>query len=156
SHPRAGRSERGDPVLSPRAPGRKGRRAPLHRGGLRGRVAAGTLVWVGLCWWAASVLVHWASAALARAPRPTGLARCRPADFTVVAPMNGAPDASAEFVAALRGLADAGVEVLICVADESDGAAAATRALWSDAPILIGSDTTFNPKMNNVSKGLEA
>ena len=27
---------------------------------------------------------------------------------------------------------------------------------WPDAPILIGSDTTFNPKMNNVRKGLEA
>ena len=37
-----------------------------------------------------------------------------------------------------------------------DGAVAATRALWLDAPILVGSDTTFNPKMNNVRKGLEA
>ena len=27
---------------------------------------------------------------------------------------------------------------------------------WPDAPILVGSDTTFNPKMNNVRKGLEA
>ena len=30
------------------------------------------------------------------------------------------------------------------------------RAQWPDAPILIGSDDTFNPKMNNVRKGLEA
>ena len=33
---------------------------------------------------------------------------------------------------------------------------AAIRALWPEAPILVGSDTTFNPKMNNVRKGLEA
>jgi ceramide glucosyltransferase len=31
-----------------------------------------------------------------------------------------------------------------------------TRALWPDAPILVGTDDTFNPKMNNVRKGLEA
>ncbi len=33
---------------------------------------------------------------------------------------------------------------------------APTRALWPDAPILVGNDDTFNPKMNNVRKGLEA
>ena len=53
-------------------------------------------------------------------------------------------------------LAGQGAEILICVASEADGAVAATRALWPDAPILIGEDTTFNPKMNNVRKGLEA
>src|SRR5262249_15107669 len=30
------------------------------------------------------------------------------------------------------------------------------RAQWPDAPILVGSDRTFNPKLNNVRKGLEA
>jgi ceramide glucosyltransferase len=119
-------------------------------------VAAGTLVWVGLGWWAASVAVHWASAALARRARAGGPPRHRAADFSVVAPMNGSADASADYVAALRGLAEAGAEVLICVAGANDGAVAAIRTSWPDAPILIGSDTTFNPKMNNVRKGLEA
>jgi len=53
-------------------------------------------------------------------------------------------------------LAGQGAEILICIASEADGAVAATRELWADAPILIGEDTTFNPKMNNVRKGLEA
>jgi anti-anti-sigma factor len=119
-------------------------------------VAAGALIWVGLGWWGASVAVHWVSAALARQPRSGGPPRHRAADFSVVAPMNGAADASADYVAALRGLADAGAEVLICVASETDGAVSAIRAQWPDAPILIGSDTTFNPKMNNVRKGLDA
>ena len=70
--------------------------------------------------------------------------------------MNGAADASPDYVGALRTLSAVGAEILICVADESDGAVAATRALWPEAPILIGSDSTFNPKMNNVRKGLEA
>ncbi len=70
--------------------------------------------------------------------------------------MNGAADASPDYVGALRTLSVVGAEILICVADEGDGAVAATRALWPEAPILIGSDSTFNPKMNNVSKGLEA
>ena len=82
--------------------------------------------------------------------------RHRPADFSVVAPLSGAADASPAYVGALRALAGQGAEILICVASEDDGAVAATRALWPDAPILIGSDTTFNPKMNNVRKGLEA
>jgi ceramide glucosyltransferase len=30
------------------------------------------------------------------------------------------------------------------------------RTLWPEAPILVGEDDTFNPKMNNVRKGLEA
>ena len=55
-----------------------------------------------------------------------------------------------------RGALDAGAEILICVADADDGAVAPVRALWPEAPILVGSDDTFNPKMNNVRKGLEA
>ena len=117
---------------------------------------AGLLSCLGLGWWAAASAVQWASAALARAPRPEGPVHHRPADFSIVAPMNGAADASAGYVAALEALAGQGAEILICVSHADDGAVAATRALWPDAPILVGSDTTFNPKMNNVRKGLEA
>lgn len=113
-------------------------------------------VWLGFGWWSLSSAVHWLSAALARRPRRMSVARHRPTDFSVVAPMNGAADASPIYIAALAELARAGVEVLICVADADDGAVAPTRALWPDAPILIGKDDTFNPKMNNVRKGLEA
>ena len=119
-------------------------------------MAVDALVWIGLGWWSVSLLVHCASAALARTPRPAGRAHHGPADFSIVAPMNGAADASPDYVGALRTLSAVGAEILICVADEGDGAVAATRALWLEAPILIGSDSTFNPKMNNVSKGLEA
>jgi ceramide glucosyltransferase len=70
--------------------------------------------------------------------------------------MNGAADASPAYVAALKALAGEGAEILICVARAEDGAVAPLRAQWPDAPLLIGSDTTFNPKMNNVRKGLEA
>lgn len=117
---------------------------------------AGLLSCIGLGWWATASAVQWASAALARTPRPEGAVRHRPADFSVVAPMNGAADASPAYVAALRELARQGAEILICVSRADDGAVAATRALWDEAPILVGSDTTFNPKMNNVRKGLEA
>ena len=113
-------------------------------------------VWLGLGWWSLSSAVHWVSAALARRPRRMSVARYRPADFSIVAPMNGAADASAAYVAALAELARAGVEVLICVAHADDGAVAPTRVLWPEAPILVGNDDTFNPKMNNVRKGLEA
>jgi ceramide glucosyltransferase len=82
--------------------------------------------------------------------------RHRAADFSIVAPMNGAGDAPAEYVRALAELSQAGAEVLICVAHDDDGAVASTRALWPEAPILVGNDDTFNPKMNNVRKGLEA
>ena len=115
---------------------------------------------VGLGWWFVSSTVHWASAALARKPgrlrtdEPV-LARSG-ADFSVVAPMAGAGDASAGYITALAELSRAGVEVLICVATAEDGAIAAVRRIWSEAPILVGSDDTFNPKMNNVRKGLEA
>ena len=117
---------------------------------------AGAPVWLGLGWWSLSLGVHWVSAALARRPRRHAIVRHRPADFSIVAPMNGAGDASAAYVQALAELSRAGAEVLICVAHADDGAVAPTRALWPDAPILVGNDDTFNPKMNNVRKGLEA
>ena len=115
-----------------------------------------TLAWIGLGWWSASLIIHWASAALARTPRPVQPVRYQAADFSVIAPMNGESDASPDYVGALRSLSESGAEVLICVADDGDSAAAATRALWPEPPILIGSDATFNPKMNNVRKGLDA
>jgi ceramide glucosyltransferase len=117
---------------------------------------AGLLSWIGLGWWIAAQAVQWASAALARAPKPERAVHHRSADFSVVAPMNGAADASPAYVDALQALARQGAEILICVSHADDGAVAATRALWPEAPILVGSDTTFNPKMNNVRKGLEA
>jgi ceramide glucosyltransferase len=116
----------------------------------------GTPIWLGLGWWSFTSIVHWTSAALARRPRPGVTVRHRAADFSIVAPMNGAGDASADYVRALAGLAGAGAEILICVAQADDGAVAPVRAVWPDAPILVGNDNTFNPKMNNVRKGLEA
>jgi anti-anti-sigma factor len=114
------------------------------------------LVWFGFGWWLASTVVHWLSAGLARWRRPPSAVHNQVSDFSVVAPMNGLADASPDYVKALRALAEAGAEVLICVVDNDDAAATATRALWPEAPILVGSDRTFNPKMNNVSKGLKA
>lgn len=81
--------------------------------------------------------------------------RHRPDDFSIVAPLKGAADASPAYVSALQALSQAGAEVLICVASADDPAIAATRAAWPDARLLVGADTTFNPKMNNVRKGLE-
>lgn len=119
-------------------------------------VAATLLVWVGAGWWMLGTAIQWTSAALARTPRRADPVRHRPADFSVVAPLNGAADAAPAYIDALRSLARQGAEILLCVADESDGAVAPTRALWPGAPLLVGADTTFNPKMNNVRKGLEA
>src|SRR5476651_768028 len=123
-------------------------------------MAAGALAWAGLGWWTASTVLHWATAILAgqRRPPPDRLSAVShsPVDFSIVAPMSGAADVSVAYVQALMALAGAGAEVLICVAAEDDGAAAPLRELWPDAPILVGNDTTFNPKMNNVRKGLEA
>jgi ceramide glucosyltransferase len=119
---------------------------------------AGALVWVGLGWWTASTAVHWATAGLAgrrRQLRDRDVGRRSPSDFSIIAPLSGADDASPAYVQALMALSGAGAEILICVATPEDGAIAPTRALWSDAPILIGNDVTFNPKMNNVRKGLE-
>jgi ceramide glucosyltransferase len=100
--------------------------------------------------------VQWLSAALARRARAPGEARHGARDFSIVAPLNGAADATAAYVDALRALSRAGAEVLVCVAQEDDSAVPAMRSLWPDASILVGADTTFNPKMNNVRKGLEA
>lgn len=119
-------------------------------------MTGGALVWVGLGWWLASSTIQWLSAALARRPGPLPVMRHHPEDFSVVAPLKGAADASPIYIEALRTLAQAGAEVLICVASADDGAVAATRAIWPGAPLWIGADTTFNPKMNNVRKGLEA
>lgn len=116
----------------------------------------GTLAWLGFGWWSLGTAVHWASAALARRPGRPPAVRHEAKDFSIVAPMAGAEDASPAYVGALRRLADAGAEVLICVTTADDGAVAPVRSLWPAAPILIGSDTTFNPKMNNVRKGFEA
>jgi ceramide glucosyltransferase len=114
------------------------------------------LFWIGLGWWAAAMLVQWASAVLARLSRPETPPRHRAADFSIVAPMAGARDASEAYVRALAELSRAGAEILICVTGEGDEAAERTRAEWPAAPILVGSDSTFNPKLNNVRKGLEA
>lgn len=116
----------------------------------------GTLAWLGFGWWSFGSAIQWASAALAHTPRRTSAASHSAGDFSIVAPMAGAEDASAAYVQALQRLAEAGVEVLICVAQPDDGAVAPLRALWPEAPILVGKDDTFNPKMNNVRKGLEA
>jgi ceramide glucosyltransferase len=114
------------------------------------------LVWIGLGWWSTSTIVHWLSAGLAQWRRPPSAVHNQASDFSVVAPMNGLADAAPGYVRALQALAEAGAEILICVADNDDSAATATRALWPEAPILVGSDRTFNPKMNNVGKGLKA
>lgn len=116
----------------------------------------GTLAWLGFGWWSFGSAIQWASAALARTPRRTFAVRHRAGDFSIVAPMAGAEDATVAYVEVLRRLAEAGVEVLICVAQPDDGAVAPLRTLWPEAPILVGEDDTFNPKMNNVRKGLEA
>ena len=116
----------------------------------------GTLAWLGFGWWSFGSAIQWASAALARTPRRRPAASHRASDFTIVAPMAGAGDATKAYVEALRRLAEAGVEVLICVAQPDDAAVTPVRTLWPEAPILVGKDDTFNPKMNNVRKGLEA
>ena len=116
----------------------------------------GTLAWLGFGWWSLGTAVHWLSAALARSPGRASPVRHRARDFSIVAPMAGGEDASPAYVEALRRLADAGAEVLICVASPDDGAVAPVTAIWPKAPVLVGKDTTFNPKMNNVRKGLEA
>lgn len=119
-------------------------------------MAACILFWAGLGWWTATMLVQWISAALGRWRRPADPVRHGGADFSIVAPMVGRRDASPAYVASLGALSRAGAEVLICVTSENDEAVGRTRADWPDAPILFGSDDTFNPKLNNVRKGLEA
>jgi ceramide glucosyltransferase len=119
-------------------------------------MAAGILFWAGLGWWAATMAVQWISAGLGRWHRPADPVRHGAADFSIVAPMVGVRDASPAYVGRLADLSRAGAEVLICVTTEHDEAVGLTRAEWPDAPILVGSDDTFNPKLNNVRKGLEA
>ena len=116
----------------------------------------GILAWLGFGWWSLGSAIQWTSAALGRSPRQTLAASHSPRDFSIVAPMAGADDAAADYVQALRRLAEAGAEVLICVARADDAAVAPTRRIWPEAQILVGADDTFNPKMNNVRKGLEA
>jgi ceramide glucosyltransferase len=119
-------------------------------------MAACILFWAGLGWWAATMAVQWISAGLGRWRRPADPVRHGAADFSIVAPMVGVRDASRAYVRCLADLSRAGAEVLICVTTEHDEAVGRTRAEWPDAPILVGSDDTFNPKLNNVRKGLEA
>ncbi|HZB52447.1 MAG TPA: glycosyltransferase [Reyranella sp.] len=119
-------------------------------------MAACILFWAGLGWWTATMAVQWISAGLGRWRRPADPVRHGAADFSIVAPMVGVRDASPAYVGRLADLSRAGAEVLICVTTEHDEAVGHTRAEWPDAPILVGSDDTFNPKLNNVRKGLEA
>jgi ceramide glucosyltransferase len=119
-------------------------------------MAASTLFWIGLGWWTITTLVQWLSAALALWRRAAPPSRHKAADFSIVAPLAGIHDASEAYIGKLAELARAGAEVLICVASERDEAVARVRAQWPGAPILFGNDSTFNPKLNNVRKGLEA
>ncbi len=119
-------------------------------------MAAGILLWLGVGWCAATLVVQWLSAGLGRRKRSAIPPRHGAADFSIVAPMAGAHDASEAYIRSLAELAKSGAEVVICVTTAQDAAVARTRAVWPDAPILVGSDDTFNPKLNNVRKGLEA
>jgi len=119
-------------------------------------MAACILFWAGLGWWTATMAVQWISAGLGRWRRPADPVRHGAADFSIVAPLVGVRDASPAYVRRLADLSRAGAEILICVTTEHDEAVGRTRAEWPDAPILVGSDDTFNPKLNNVRKGLEA
>ena len=86
------------------------------------------LVWIGFGWWSASTIVHWLSAALARWPRPPIAAHDQASDFSIVAPMNGAADASAGLTLG-DGIADA-PEAALSQKSGEDGkpCPAATRA----------------------------
>lgn len=81
--------------------------------------------------------------------------------FSIVAPMVGDSDASAAYVAALVDLSKAGAEVLICVEEYDDPAAERVTLHWTyltgdPPPLLVGRATvSFNPKVNNIAKGLE-
>src|SRR4029077_19442689 len=98
------------------------------------------LFWIGLGWWAITMLVQWVSAALALRRRPASPARHSAGDFSIVAPLAGAHDASEAYIGRRAELALAGAEVLICVADERDEAVERVRAQWPAAPLLVGSD----------------
>lgn len=108
-------------------------------------------------WWLVTFVIQWLSAWKGRkSSRPLEPVRHQAADFSVVAPMVGAEDATPGYVDALNLLAREGVEVLICVEREEDDAVAVVRRLWLDAPILFGLDTRFTAKVNNVEKGFRA
>lgn len=111
---------------------------------------------LALSWWLLGMVVHWGSALIALRDRAQRPPRHQAADFSIVAPLAGSDDASADYVDALAALSRAGAEVLVCVATPDDGAIAPLKARWPEAPLLVGSSDTFNPKMNNVRKGLEA
>ena len=116
---------------------------------------------MGLGWWTFSTAVHWGSAAIARHFRRSPPARHQAADFSIVAPLNGAADASPAYIAALAELSRAGAEIPSAwraptTVRSSRPIAGGGAALGVDAPLLVGQDDTFNPKMNNVRKGLEA
>jgi hypothetical protein len=50
-------------------------------------MAASTLFWIGLGWWAITTLVQWLSAALALWRRAAPPSRHKAADFSIVAPL---------------------------------------------------------------------
>lgn len=119
-------------------------------------VTIAAILWCVATGW--HVLTH--MLALVRHRKPAG--EPPPASaFTVVAPMVGDADASAAYVAALVDLAKAGAEVLICVEEYDDPAAERVTLHWTYLtgelpPLLIGrAAISFNPKVNNIAKGLE-
>lgn len=108
-------------------------------------------------WWLFTFVIQWLSAWKGRSPcRPVEPPRHAAADFSIVAPMVGAGDATPAYVDALSLLARAGAEVLICVEREEDEAVAAVRHLWPEATILYGIEQRFTAKVNNVEKGFRA
>lgn len=108
-------------------------------------------------WWLFTFVIQWLSAWKGRKPcRPIEPPRHSAADFSVVAPMVGAGDATPAYVDALSLLSRAGAEVLICVEREEDEAVAAVRRLWPEATILFGAERRFTAKVNNVEKGFRA
>jgi ceramide glucosyltransferase len=124
--------------------------------------ATGLSVTIAAILWCVATGWHVAThlLALVRHRKPAG--EPPPASaFTVVAPMVGDSDASAAYVAALVDLAKAGAEVLICVEEYDDPAAERVTVHWTYLtgelpPLLIGRATiSFNPKVNNIAKGLE-
>jgi ceramide glucosyltransferase len=124
--------------------------------------ATGLCVTIAAILWCVATGWHVAThmLALVRHRKPVG--EPPPASaFTVVAPMVGDGDASAAYVAALVDLSKAGAEILICVEECDDPAAERVTLHWTYLtgelpPLLIGRATvSFNPKVNNIAKGLE-